>query len=151
MDQPLATIERLAARIGEPITSEEDIALANEVLVEASNWVRSYGLPWPNPQTAPGLAVSITIAAAARGYQNPAGYESERAEVVTLGRADDYSKGTELTAAEIHGLQRLAGTAKKYVVSIPLERPHLQSSRAANPVNQPVSDGGKDFPYGYGW
>lgn len=122
---PLATVERVAARIGEPITSDEDIALANAVLEEASNWVRAYGLDWPNPELAPAVAVSITVSAAARGYQNPGGFESERAEVVTLGRAEDYAKGTELTQAEINMLERISGRRKGVIRSIRLQRPHL--------------------------
>lgn len=123
--EPLATVERLAARIGEPITSEEDIDLANAVLEEASNWVRAYGQEWPTAATAPAVAVSITVAAAARGYQNPGGFESERAEVVTLGRAADYARGTELTAAEINMLERVSGRRKGIVKAIRAQRPHL--------------------------
>lgn len=135
--EPLATVERLAARIGEPIESDEDLLLANSVLIEASTWVRSYGCDWWTAENAPAVAVSFTVSAAARGYQNPGGFDSERAEVVTLGRADDYAKGTELTAAEIDAIQRAAGKRKGVAKAIRTRRPHMTSGMPSAPALAP--------------
>ena len=103
--EPLATLDRLAARVGEPIVSDAEIALANEVLAEASALVRHYGLPWPDPTTAPAVAVSIAVAAAARGYLNPAGYQSERGDTAMFQRIEEYASGCSLSTAEIAALK----------------------------------------------
>lgn len=98
--EPLAGITRLAARVGEPIETAEDIALAEEMLEAASAEVRFYGLDWLDEASAPAVAVNITLAAAARGFQNPAGYAKERSDAANLERSDAYSQGVELTASE---------------------------------------------------
>lgn len=98
--EPLAGITRLAARIGEPIETAEDIALAEEMLEAASAEVRFYGLDWLNEATAPAVAVNITLAAAARGFQNPAGYAKERSDAANLERSEAYARGVELTDSE---------------------------------------------------
>lgn len=98
--EPLAGITRLAARVGEPIETEQDIALAEEMLEAASAEVRFYGLDWQNEASAPAVAVNITLAAAARGYQNPAGYAKERSDMANLERSEAYAQGVELTPGE---------------------------------------------------
>lgn len=145
MNEPLATVQQIAGRIGEPITSDTDIALANEVLEEASFWVRHYGLSWPNPETAPPVAVRITVAAAARGFQNPGGLETERAEIVTLGRFKEYGMGCELTPAEIDALQSVAGKRRGRAVSLRATRPHFNEKAASRTDRVPVK-GGSPFP-----
>lgn len=103
--EPLAGLDRLAARVGEPIVSDAEIALATEVLAEASALVRHYGLPWPDPTTTPAVAVSITVAAAARGYLNPAGFSSERGDTAMFQRIEEYASGCSLSTAEIAALK----------------------------------------------
>lgn len=98
--EPLASITRLAARVGEPIEAEEDVKLAEEMLLAASGEVRFYGLEWPTAASAPAVAVNITLAAAARGFQNPAGYLKERSDMANLERDDAYAAGVELTLSE---------------------------------------------------
>jgi hypothetical protein len=112
----------VAARVGEPITEASDIALAQEMLEEASAQVRLYGLPWVDPATAPAIAVTTAIAAAARGYQNPSGLKMERGDAVTLDVDVDYRKGAALTAGEIKMIQMAANTRSR-VTSIPLSNP----------------------------
>jgi hypothetical protein len=112
----------VAARVGESITAEEDIALAVSMLEEASAQVRLYGLPWIDPATAPAIAVTITVAAAARGYQNPGGLKLERGDAVSIDVDIDYRKGATLTAGEITMLQRAANQRGR-VTSIPLSNP----------------------------
>lgn len=105
MAEPLATVERVAARAGEKIETPEEVALAREMLEAASNEVRHYGRNWLRPEDAPAVAVTITVAAAARGYLNPGGIGTERADAVNFGRGDEYTKGTELWPSEIRMLR----------------------------------------------
>ncbi|PRB44334.1 hypothetical protein CQ020_03755 [Arthrobacter sp. MYb23] len=120
--EPLGTVARVAARVGEPITDPLDVALAVEMLEEASAQVRLYGLPWVDPETAPAIAVTTAIAAAARGYQNPSGLKLERGDAVSLDIDVDYRKGAALTAGEIKMIQMAANTRGR-VTSIPLTNP----------------------------
>lgn len=120
--EPLGTVARVAARVGEPITDALDVALAEEMLEEASAQVRLYGLPWPDPATAPAIAVTTAVAAAARGYQNPSGLKMERGDAVTLDVDIDYRKGAALTAGEIKMIQ-MAANVRGRVTSIPLTNP----------------------------
>jgi len=137
--EPLGTVARVAARVGEPITEASDIALATEMLEEASAQVRLYGLPWVDPATAPAIAVTTAIAAAARGYQNPGGLKMERGDAVTLDVDIDYRKGAALTAGEIKMIQMAANTRGR-VTSIPLTNPDrfvATSDYAHRPVGHP--------------
>lgn len=120
--EPLGTVARVAARVGESITTETEIALAMEMLEEASAQVRLYGLPWTDPETAPAIAVTTAIAAAARGYQNPGGLKMERGDAVSIDVDIDYRKGATLTAGEIKMIQMVANQRGR-VTSIPLTNP----------------------------
>lgn len=120
--EPLGTVAKVAARVGEPITEASDVLLAESMLEEASAQVRLYGLPWENPVTAPAIAVTTAIAAAARGYQNPSGLKLERGDAVSLDIDVDYRKGAALTAGEIKMIQ-MAANVRGRVTSIPLTNP----------------------------
>lgn len=121
--EPLAGITRLAARVGEPIEAAEDIALAEEMLEAASAEVRFYGLDWPDEASAPAVAVNITLAAAARGFQNPAGFLKERSDMANLERGEAYAAGVELTPSEQAKLslfkRRNGGTTRTVQTSNP--------------------------------
>jgi hypothetical protein len=136
--------------VGEPIASAEEIALAEEVLAEASALVRHYGRAWPNPDTTPAVATAITVAAAARGYLNPSNLSMERSDMATFNRTDENASGCALTRAEISALKEynLSGG----IVSIGLtnsDRPAPTSKRFVETNWTPVNDGGdKLFP---GW
>lgn len=151
--EPLATIERLAARIGEPIVTEEENALAEEVLAEASALVRHYGRAWPDPATTPAVATAITVAAAARGYLNPASFQMERSDMATFQRSDEGASGCALTRAEIAALKEynLSGGVSSIGFSNP-DRPAPRSGRnhidlGWVQVNDGIGD--KSFPWGY--
>lgn len=148
--EPLATIERLSARVGEEIASDEERALAEGVLREASTWVRHYGRPWPDPTVAPAAAVDITIAAAARGYLNPGGFQMERGDSQTFNRLEDYAKGTELTRSEIEVLKPYR--LRSSLVSLALVNPDRPMSRSAEVYRDrgyaPLLGGTKPFPLG---
>jgi hypothetical protein len=149
---PLATVERLAARVGEPIESAEEIALAEEVLAEASALVRHYGRPWPDPATTPAVATAITVAAAARGYLNPAGFSMERSDMATFQRQDDHASGCSLTRAEIAALKEYSNSSG--IISVGFTNPDRPAPRGKRitdlgwvQVNDGVGD--KSFPWGY--
>lgn len=120
--EPLGTVAKVAARVGEAITAADEIALASSMLEEASAQVRLYGLPWENPELAPAIAVTITVAAAARGYQNPGGVKLERGDAVSLDVDIDYRKGATLTAGEIVMLQKASNQGRR-LMSVPLTNP----------------------------
>lgn len=122
MAEPLGTVSEVAARVGEPITSPEDVALASSMLKEASAYVRLYGLPWEDPEAAPDIARTIAVAAAARGYQNPSGLKMERGDAVSIDVDTDYRKGAALTAGEI-AMLRMASSKVGKVSSVPLTNP----------------------------
>lgn len=150
--QPLATVDRLSARVGEPIESPEEIALAEEVLAEASALVRHYGRAWPDPEMAPAVATSITVAAAARGYLNPSGFQMERSDMATFNRLEEYASGCSLTRAEIAALKEynLSGGIVSVGFSNP-DRPMPRSGRnfidlGWTQVNDGIGD--KSFPWG---
>lgn len=149
--QHLATLEQVSARIGEPIESVEEIALAEAMLMEASAWVRHHGgQPWPLSDVAPGVAVAITAAAAARGYLNPAGYDMERGDMSTFNRVSEYAAGTQLTKAEIAMLKtfnRQGGITSVGTVNNERPRP-AHGRRNWDRGYAPMADGTKPFPLG---
>jgi hypothetical protein len=155
MPETLATVDQVAARVGELITDSGDVLLAEACLEEASALVRFYGsTQWPDPTTAHPMAVTITIAAAARAYQNPGGFQTERADMVQLRRAAEFSVGAELTASEIAVLRAIGGGGG--IVSAPLSNPEQIVPRSAwhgwygNRGYTPV-DYGDNKPFPWGW
>jgi len=109
----LATPEQLSNKVGEAIQTPEDLALAQEMLESASNWVRFYaGQEAWNMVNAPALAVTITIAAAARGYLNPAGYLEERADINFVKRAPGWANEAKLFPDEIEALRGFSSDAE---------------------------------------
>lgn len=149
--QHLATPEQVSARIGEPIESDEEIALAEAMLMEASAWVRHHGgQSWPLSELAPGVAVAITAAAASRGYMNPAGYDMERGDMSTFNRIAEYAAGTQLTKAEIAMLKPF--NRQGGFVSVGLENPDRprpgHGRRNWDRGYAPMADGTKPFPLG---
>lgn len=148
----LATVHDVAARIGEDISSAEDVALAEAVLNEASEWARFYGDPAWGTTTPPPLAVTIVVAAAARGYLNPSGYDMERGDMVTFNRATAYASGATLTAGEIAVLKKLARASG--IRSVGLVNPELPVPRS-RPCGEwrgyAPMDWGESKPFPLGW
>lgn len=131
-------ILRLASRIGEPIESEADLSLAEESLDAAWEWVRTYGsLEWSFVDAStPGIARTIALSAAARVFQNPSGFVSERGDSVTFTRYEDFAKGAELTRAEIAALKKVSATGGR-VRSLTVTNPDIyqaRGKRSANPL-----------------
>lgn len=149
----LATVGQVAARIGEPITTAEDVQLAASVLNEASEQVRFYAQqPYWTAETAPPVAVAITVAAAARGWLNPSGFDMERGDMVTFNRNKDYVSGAALTSQEITIIRALGRTGNVRSVGLQnCDRPVPRSRTMAEDRGYaPVDWGGnKPFPLGY--
>jgi len=149
----LATVGQVAARIGEPITSSEDVQLAASVLNEASEQIRFYAQqPYWTAETAPPVAVAITVAAAARGFLNPSGFDMERGDMVTFNRNKDYVSGAALTAQEITIIRALGRQGNVRSVGLTnSDRPAPRSRTTAEDRGYCPVDWGnnKPFPLGH--
>jgi hypothetical protein len=149
----LATVDQVAARLGEPIEEPDEIELAEACLEEASNLVRFYAQqPLWTAGTAPAVAVTITVAAAARAVLNPAGFDSERGDMVTFNRGKDYTSGAALTPSEITIIKALGRAGNVRSVGLhSSDRPVPRSRTMAEDRGYcPVDWGGnKPFPLGY--
>ena len=118
MATPLADVSALEARLGETLTGTERTR-AEAALSDASALVRVYGIPWPDPLTAPDVAVSVTLAAAERKVRNPEGFRSEMEGSYQWTRAASTPAGVDLTPGEIRMLSKAAGVSGLY--SVPIE------------------------------
>lgn len=149
----LATVDHVAARIGEAIEEPDDIELAEAVLEEASNLVRFYAQqPLWTQSTAPAVAVTIAVAAAARAYLNPSGMDMERGDMVTFNRSKEYVAGAALTASEISIVKALGRQGNVRSVGLTNSDKPIPRSRtmAEDRGYCPVDWGGnKPFPLGY--
>ncbi|WP_029090108.1 hypothetical protein [Brevibacterium album] len=119
-EEPLATVDQVAARCGEPIELADEIALAESMIEAASAQVRHYGRLWPVASKAPAIARTIATSAAARGYMNPSGYTDERSDSVSLKRADMYAADVQLTPNEIRMLREASGAGSVQSIRIEL-------------------------------
>ncbi|MDN6377682.1 MAG: hypothetical protein L0K10_01900 [Brevibacterium aurantiacum] len=140
MVEPLSSIEEVAAKTGEEIVGDQEIALANAMIEAASAQVRVFGQAWPEKASAPHIAQVVTTAAAARGFLNPSGFSMERSDSVTLQRADMYAADVELTPYE-KSMLRQAASGVSTVSSIPVT---LGRERFI-----PRSQGAGKSPFGY--
>jgi len=121
MPKSFATVADVSRRVGEPIEASEDIALCESLLEIVSEEIRSAGADWPEPFLAPAICRTIAIKAAARGYNNPAGYETERGDMLTLYRGTESANGESLTKDEKIAIARSAGYGG--FVSVAVDRP----------------------------
>lgn len=149
----LASVGQVAARIGEPITEADDVQLAVACLNEASEQIRHYAQqPYWTAESAPAVAVTIAVAAAARGVLNPSGFDMERGDMVTFNRSKDYVAGAALTAQEITIVRALGRSGNVRSVGLhSCDRPVPRSRTMAEDRGYaPVDWGGnKPFPLGY--
>lgn len=104
-----AHLQNLAALTGEPLVTEEDEAQARASLAVAWENVKEAGSSSWTLASAPSLALSILVQAAARAWMNLGGFTDERADAVTLARAPEFAAGAELTDEERGKLGRLTG------------------------------------------
>lgn len=120
MAVPLADVAALEARLGRELAGAERTT-AERALSDASAVVRTFGLPWPDPETAPDIAVSVTLAAAERRVRNPEGYRSEMQGSYQYHRPASAPAGVELTRAEERMISAAAGMGGLF--SVPMESP----------------------------
>lgn len=125
----LATVEQVAARVGEPITSPEEVALAEAMIEYASEQALHYGNPNWVPETVPGVVRQVVISAAATGYQHPAGFESERADSVNFTVHDEWLRGAEFSDRQVKIVQQ-AGRKHGRVRSLQTSRGNRFVSRS---------------------
>lgn len=118
----LVTVRELSDHINEPIESEADKAQARSFIREASANVRSAGDSEWTRLNCPEVAFTIALAAAARGYLNPAGYDSERSDTNNLNRGERATNGTQLTREEKADLKKESGRTN-LVTSVRFTRP----------------------------
>lgn len=106
----LNEVDQLAARVGEPIEDLSDVSLAESMLEDAWAWVRHYGDPGWGPEVpgTPGIARTVALNSASRGYQNPAGFDEEKSDSVSLGRNAAFSQLTHPAEHEVLALQQAA-------------------------------------------
>lgn len=102
----LATVEQVAARVGEPISSAEEVALAEAMIGYASEQALHYGNPNWVPETVPGVVREVVISAAVAGYQHPAGFESERADSVNFTVHAEWLRGAEFSDRQVRIVQQ---------------------------------------------
>lgn len=102
-------LQALSYRAGEPLLTDEDTAQARQALESVFVLVQHYGsLAW-TPAKMPPVARQVLIEAAARLFMNLGGFRSERADAVSLERAEEYAQGAELTDSERRRLEELTG------------------------------------------
>lgn len=104
-----AHINSLAALVGEPIVTDEDVNSARACLAVAWENVKEAGSRAWRVESAPSLAVTIMLSAASRAWMNLGGFIDERADAVTLSRSAEFAAGAELTPQERARLERLTG------------------------------------------
>lgn len=141
-------VKALSDLCEEPIVDELSIQSAKMALLTAWENVRFEGSSQWTLESAPRIAVTIMLTAAARGWQNIGGYVNERADTVTLERYEDYAKGAELTDTEkskLHGLVH-KNTGKNSFTSMRIKNESRPEMRSAQRSNRFI---GFDFrPYG---
>lgn len=108
MSDSLAPLSKLESRLPEPLETEQEIALAEEMLSDASAEARLHGNQLWTVDTVPSGVVNIILKAAARGYMNPAGFETEAADGTRLSRRREYAMGTTFTRPEINAVRGFA-------------------------------------------
>lgn len=117
MNAALATVGELETRLGYPLDgSARDTAEA--ILKDASAVVRTYGLPWPDPDTAPAVARAVTLSVAERITRNPDGVRSEMAASYQYSLPASAVTGMDLTPGEARMIRAVAGITGLHSVPI---------------------------------
>lgn len=125
--EPLVTTQELADHLGESLTDAVAINQAKSFIAQASARVRAAGSASWNRTNCPEIAYHTCLAAAARGYLNPAGIDSERADSLQLTRSKAATSGTELTELERQELAAAASSGGG-IFSVPITRGDIMTS-----------------------
>ena len=126
--EPLVTPQELADRLGETFSDAATINQAKAFIAEASARVRAAGSAGWTRTNVPEIAYHICLAAAARGFLNPAGIDSERADSLQITRSKAATSGTELTELERSELAAAAASSRGGIFSIPITRGDIATS-----------------------
>lgn len=98
--EPLAELSDLEARLEFELDDDKMIALAEGALVDASVLVREHGVRGWTVETAPPIAVMLTLKAAARFVNNPMSLETARGADETNMWGETNAKGVYLEPDE---------------------------------------------------
>lgn len=111
---PLATIQDLEGRLDFDLDDSSLITMAENALQDATVLVRAHGSESWTADTAPPIAVMLTLKAAARYMNNPAGMELSRGADETASWRDSGSDGVHLKDDEIELLHKHAHRSKGF-------------------------------------
>ena len=103
--EPLAIVEDLELRLEFPLDDSHMRKMAGAALEDASTLVREYGVSSWDANTAPPIAVMLTLKAAARFMNNPMNLETARGADETNMWGESNSKGVYLEPSEIELLK----------------------------------------------
>jgi hypothetical protein len=112
MPASLADLAQLSERLGTTLSPESTDGLRGQGLLnDASSLIRSEGLDWVDPHTAPDIVVSICLAVAQRAYKNPEGVRQASVGdvAVTYGATTTSGSAIFLTRQELRAIRRAAG------------------------------------------
>lgn len=98
--EPLAELEDLEVRLEFELDDDKMISLAEGALVDATVLVREHGLASWTADTAPPIAVTLTLKAAARFMNNPMSLQTARAADETNMWGESNSRGVYLEEDE---------------------------------------------------
>lgn len=112
--EPLAGLEDLEARLEFDLDDDKMRSLGQKALEDATVLVREYGLASWTAWTAPPIAVTLTLKAAARFVINPMSLETARGADETNIWGETNSRGVYLEPDEIELLRRHRKTDKGF-------------------------------------
>lgn len=150
--EPLADIEDLEARLEFELDDDKMRTLGQKALEDATVLVREYGLASWTATTAPPIAVTLTLKAAARFVNNPMSLETVRGADETNMWGERNASGVYLEPDEIDLLRRHRKTDKgfqaprTYVYTRRFEDVRPQGTRHYFPVTSYGNGGAKLFP-----
>lgn len=151
MDEPLATIEDLEARL-DWVLDDLELSVAETALEDLSDDARFYGSSTWDEATAPRQAKSLVLRAAARFMRNPDGYTQSRAgdETLMWGDKGENAGSAHFTEREQQMLARIAGVNTSSIHSVELVA--WGPRRETGPGYVPVDPTGyaqkpRDFPF----
>lgn len=152
MSEPLATVDRLATRLGVTLTpNTPDYARAEECLWSASVRARALaGQEWTDPTTVPDEVVDVVLAAAYRLFRNPDRHQSNQAGSFAAAVSPSDLKSGVFLDAERRVLMSFRG-GSLIVGTTTREDEHNPTGPydAANYVPDPINEGRGDPFYGF--
>jgi len=150
--EPLADLDDLEARLEFDLDDDKMRDLGRTGLEDASVLVREYGLSSWTANTAPPIAVTLTLKAAARFVINPMSLETARGADETNMWGETNSKGVYLEPGEIELLRQHRKTdrgfqaPRAYVYTKRFVPPRPRGTKHYSPVSGYGDGGAKFFP-----